>query len=143
LGYQNITCFDKLNGKIIWNEKLLNDNSLRGLFVNEKIAIVVFNEKVTILDASTGKKIKEYTDKIPGGVAPTFTEYKNTVYFVSQGTGILFAFDATTGERKWTLDSPDKKIDSGYFFDRFVIDPTTDKMYIFNYKNLLCYQLPK
>ncbi len=141
--FRRIICLDTKTGIILWEKELLKNNALAEHYANENIVVATADDGVFILDAKTGNILKEYKDKIIGGLGHTFTEYKGTIYFVAQGTGILFAFDAVTGERKWFLESPDKKIDSGYFFDRFVIDPTTDKMYIFNFKNLLCYQLPK
>lgn len=143
IGANKISCFIPFGKmQLKWETNLTASKGFSFMIAaDNKIFVQDDNETyVWALDANTGAILW----KTPAsGNCLKMNYYKGQIIYASGGDGYVHCLDANTGKYKWKLVSPDFKYDSGLFFDRgCTIDENSGKMYVTNFKYLLCYQLP-
>jgi outer membrane protein assembly factor BamB len=136
LGNTEIRAYNIANGMVVWTRKL---NGLgRSILHNGKITLINMQGDMYLIDARSGAIIK----KSSVGPANVFniSLHKGVLYF-STVLNKLFAVNADTHEILWETKPPNSCSYCNYGFKYTIVDPETDRLYISDGREVICYQL--
>jgi hypothetical protein len=139
----HLMAFDKNKGNLVWSLYFNNENSNTKMIIhNKKITIMDNTSTCYLIDANTGAILRK--QNIIGGAAASWASHKGLVYFTT-ASGKLYCVDANNLDILWELTSPNKPECSycNFFFASPLVDPATNRLYISDRKEVICYQLPK
>jgi outer membrane protein assembly factor BamB len=139
----HLVAFDKNTGRQIWSQYFSNKILDTKMIVhNNKIIIMDNTSTLYLIDANTGAILRK--QNIIGGAGANWASHKGLVYFTT-ASGKLYCVDANNLDILWELTSPNKPECSycNFFFASPVVDPATNRLYISDRKEVICYQLPK
>jgi outer membrane protein assembly factor BamB len=141
LGGSQLMSFDINTGKEIWKNSILGLGSTNYYEKNGKISFLSDVGILHSVDAINGKIISKKIGFV--GDTKNWAFHKGIMYFTTF-SGKLFGVDAETHEIKLELISPNKGNCSycSFFFASPVVDPLTNRLYISDRKEVICYQLP-
>jgi outer membrane protein assembly factor BamB len=142
LGSTQLMSFDKKTGKLLWSTSIIDMTFTNYYEKNGKISFLTDNGVLHMVDASSGKVISKKDGFI--GNTKGWQFHKGIMYFTT-ASGKLYGVDAETHKIELELSSPnlDNCSYCNFFLQSPVVDPNTDRLYITDGKEVICYQLPK
>jgi hypothetical protein len=142
LGGTQLMSFDIRDGKNQW-KAITTDMTFTNYIAHKgKISFLNGVGVLYMIETSSGKIIS----KREGFVGNTKNwAFHNGIMYFTTASNKLFGVDAETHEIKIELSSPNKANCSfcGFFLASPVVDPETNRLYISDRKEVICYQLPK
>ena len=138
----NLYCINLLDGTLIW-EKPFSDDIYFGNLIQHYNYIIVHGDDHGIwgVDKATGA-IVWYNNTTIGTVVK-MDYFDGVVYYVSRGSGLLYAINAETGATIWAEFSPSKKPYASFGLSDIVIDPVRRVLYTADGYYLMCIKLPE
>jgi hypothetical protein len=137
LGGTHIYGFDIVTGQEKWLTQVDNFG-VNMIEYNGKLTFISMQGDMYLIDARLGAIIKK------SSVGPAniynFSFHKGVLYF-STVLNKLFAVNADTHAILWETKSPNSCSYCTYGFAYTVVDPETDRLYISDGKEVICYQL--
>ena len=141
-GINEVFCVNLIDGSLVW-KKYLSDKITFGNIVQHENLIIIHgtDHGIWALNKSDGG-IVWYNEKSIGTVVQMLY-FEGVVYYVSRGSGLLYAVKADTGEMIWAEWSPNKKPHATFGLSSIVIDPERRVLYTADSYFMMCIQLPK
>jgi outer membrane protein assembly factor BamB len=139
----HLVAFDKNTGKQLWSQYFADALLTTEMIINKgKISIMDNSRYLYQIDAISGKILRKQ-DLIVGSTRK-WAKHNEKIYFTT-ATGKLFCIDANTHNVLWDIRSPNKDNCSycNFYAASPVVDPATNRLYISDRKEVICYQLPK
>jgi len=137
LGGTHIYGFDIETGQEKWLNQVDNFG-VNMIEYNGKLTFISMQGDMYLIDARSGAIIKK------SSVGPAniynFSLHKGVLYF-STVLNKLFAVNADTHEILWETKPPNSCSYCNYGFKYTIVDPETDRLYISDGKEVICYQL--
>lgn len=135
-------CINLLDGTLIW-EKPFSDDIYFGNLIQHNNLIIVHGDDHGIwgVDKATGAIVWHNNSTI--GTVVKMDYFDGVVYYVSRGSGLLYAIDAETGTTIWAEYSPSKKPFASFGLSDIVIDPVRRVLYTADGYYLMCIKLPE
>jgi outer membrane protein assembly factor BamB len=139
-GGKRLVAYDLLKGNVIWEFNTTQMNESQMHINGNKISILNTFGDFYLLNANNGSVLKKIN--IGAGASQNWASNNGVIYFTN-ALGNLYAIDGSSLEIKWTLQSPNKdKCSYCTFFNASpVVDPATNRLYISDRKEVICYQL--
>ena len=137
LGGTHIYGFDIETGQEKWLTQVDNFG-VNMIEYNGKLTFISMQGDMYLIDARSGSIIK----KSSVGPANVFniSLHKGVLYFATV-LNKLFAVDADTHEILWETKPPNSCSYCNYGFKYTIVDPETDRLYISDGREVICYQL--
>ena len=142
-GAYSLFCVDIATGNILWTWQspgFGNDLNMTGPYVFvDKIFICTYSGMLVALDPYSGEVIwqKDTFEFNPS----TLTGFENVLYFTTEGSGKLFAVEASSGNVLWELESPNRSDPDTWlaaFNNPVAIDPVLRRIYLTDRYFLMC-----
>lgn len=138
VGNNTLCAFDKHTGKIVWKTKLKIGG--RSVMLNGKITVITNVGDMYLINADTGEILKERN--IGYVELYNISLHKGIMYFATVVNSIM-AIDADTHKTKWNISPPRKCSFCSFGYAYTIVDPETDRLYVSDKHDVICYQLPK
>lgn len=139
---RHLVAFDKNTGKQLWSNYFANALLTTEMIVyNKKISIMDNSSNLYLIDLATGTIIRK--QDLVAGDTRKWVILNEKIYFTT-ASGKLYGIDANTHNIFWEARSPNKDNCSycNYYAASPVLDPATNRLYISDRKEVICYQLP-
>ena len=134
---QHLYCLDANTGKIKWITKGFEVGGLMTLY-NGKITILNKSGDLMNIDSENGIVLSK--KNIGPSSIKNICLHKGVLYFANVNN-LLYAVDADTHAILWETKSPNSCSYCTYGFAYTVVDPETNRLYISDGKEVICYQL--
>ena len=132
-------CNDSKSGLLKWKTFVANAMDEIKIY-NGKLTCLDNNGKLYLIDAATGAVLK--TSQLKSGNTKQWQMHNGVIYF-TVAAHTLYAIDADTHEIKWEAKSPNPNCGYCTFgFASPVVDAETNRLYISDRKEIICYELP-
>jgi PQQ-like domain len=136
-----VYCLDLTDGSLVW-KKYFADDIYFGNIVQHKNTIILHGDDhgLWALDKSNGA-IVWYNNST--GTVVEMLYFDGIVYYVSVGSGRLYAINAETGATIWAEYSRTKKPNATFGLSTVVIDPERRYLYTADSYFMMCVKLPE
>ncbi len=137
-----VYCLNLIDGSLLW-KKYFSDDIVFGNIVQHKNTIILHGDDhgLWALNKSDGA-IVWYNNNSTGTVVQ-MRYFDGVVYYVSVGSGLLYAINAETGATIWAEYSRTKKPHATFAFSSVIIDPERRVLYTADSYFMMCVKLPK
>ena len=137
-----VFCVNLLDGSLLW-KKYFADDIYFGNIVQHKNMIILHGDDhgIWALNKSDGAIIWYNNNSI--GTVVQMRYFDGVVYYISVGSGLLYAINAETGATIWAEYSRNKKPNATFGLSSVVIDPERRVLYTADSYYMMCIKLPK
>ena len=135
-----LAAYDENTGKEIWVTSISSPGQSDLKLFNGKLTILNSQGLMYLIDATTGAILK--TTQLKSGNTKQWQMHNGVIYF-TVAAHTLYAIDADTHEIKWEAKSPNTNCGYCTFgFASPVVDAETNRLYMSDRKEIICYELP-
>jgi outer membrane protein assembly factor BamB len=135
-------CVNLSDGILVWKKEFPDDIQFANLVLHGDLVIMHGDDRgIWAVDKHNGAQ--RWRNNTTIGTVNGMECFEGVVYFVSSGSGLLYAVDAETGATIWAEYSRTKRSGASFGLSDVVIDPVNRLLYTSDSYYMMCIKLPE